>query len=187
MSFANPADLAAYLQRAPFVGAEIQQAQLALDVATSVVSERARQVFVPVTDDTVTLDGFDRDVTLPQRPVTGVTSVTTRHSGNVATDSPTLGSDYEVRGDRLRWVGIGRWPYEVTVVYSHGFATIPDDVKGATLAVAAETYANPEGLASSALDDSNDRHEWSDGSPAEKMLRIIERKYRRKPLSVKLG
>lgn len=187
MSFASPADLAAYLQRPAFTaGAETTSAQLALDIASSVVRERTGQDFIVATS-TVTLDTHgDEDVRLPQLPVTSVTSVTTRNRGSVTTTARTLNTDYEVRGGRLRWVGIGAWPYEVTVTYTHGYATIPDDVRGATLAVAAEIYANPEGLSQSAIDDSNDRHEWTEDSPAERMLKMVERRYRRRSLTVRL-
>jgi hypothetical protein len=188
MSFATPADLAAYLQREAFAaGAETTSAQLALDIATSTVVARTGQTFVVKTADVVTLDThYDEDVRLPQRPVTAVTSVSTRDRGSTTTTTRTLNADYEVRGDRLRWVGIGTWPYEVTVTYDHGYAAIPDDVKGATLAVAAEIHSNPEGLARSALDDSNDAHEWADDSPAERMLKLVERRYGRKPLTVRV-
>lgn len=188
MSFATPSDLAVYLQREAFpAGAETTSAQLALDIATAVVRERTGQDFTVVANDTVTLDTHgDEDVNLPQLPVTAVASVTTRNRGSATTTARTVNTDYEVRGGRLRWVGAGGWPYEVTVTYSHGYATIPDDVKGATLAVAAEIYANPEGLSQSALDDSSDRHEWTEDSPAERMLKMVERRYKHRALTVRL-
>lgn len=190
MSFADPADLAAYLRTAPFEDDPDEEAaaQLALDIATSVVVARTGQTFAAVTGDVVTLDTYPgEDVRLPQRPVTAVTSVVTRDRGSVVTTSRTLNTDYEHRGDRLRWVGIGSWPYEVTVTYSHGYATIPDDVKGATLAVAAEIFDNPEGLSRSGLDDDTAQHEWADDSPAEKMLKLVANRYGRKPLTVRIG
>lgn len=188
MSFASPADLAAYLQRPAFlVGAETISAQLALDIASSIVTARTGQTFVPVVGDTITLDTYGEDVRLPQRPVTTVSAVTTREKGSTVTTARTVNTDYEVRGDRLRWVGLGWWPYEVTVTYDHGYATIPDDVRGATLAVAAEMFDNPEGLSRSALDDDNAQHEWADDSPAERMLKLVERRYKRKPLTVRLA
>jgi hypothetical protein len=189
MSFAAPADLAAYLQREAFIAASAEEksAQLALDIATATVVARTGQTFVAVAGDVVTLDTHgEEDVFLPQRPVTAVTSVVTRDRGSSTTTTRTLNTDYEVRGDRLRWVGIGTWPYEVTVTYDHGYAAIPDDVKGATLAVAAEIHSNPEGLARSAIDDAQDAHEWADDSPAERMLKLVEKRYGRKPLTVRV-
>lgn len=189
MSFATPADLAAYLQIPTFVG-EVDaeaSAQLALDIATSVVIERTGQAFTATTGDVVTLDTFPGDdIRLPQRPVTAVTSVVTRERGHATTTTRTLNTDYEHRGDRLRWVGFGSWPYEVTVTYDHGYETIPDDVKGATLAVAAELFDNPEGLSRSALDDATTQHEWAEASPAERMLQLVARKYGHRPLTVRL-
>lgn len=187
-SFASTADLAAYLQRPAFApGAETASAQLVLDIATSVVIARTGQQFTAKAADVVTLDTHGEDVFLPQRPVTAVTAVVTRDRGSTTTTTRTLNVDYERRGDRLRWVRGGVWPYEVTVTYDHGHAVIPDDVKGTTLAVAAEIHSNPEGVSRSAVDDANDTHEWADDSPAEMMLKLIERRYKRKPLTVRIG
>ena len=187
MSFATPAELATYLQREAFAeGAETNSAQLALDIASSIVRARTGQDFTLVEDDVVTLDGYGEDLYLPQRPVASVASVLTRHRGSLATVDAALNTDFEVRGHRLRWVGIGAWPYEATVTYTHGYETVPDDVKGATLAVAAELHSNPEGLSASAIDDSNDRHEWAEDSPAERMLKLVERRYSRRPLTVRM-
>ena len=189
MSFASAADLATYLQRAAFaVGAETTSAQLALDIASSVVVGRTGQTFDVVANDVVTLDTCPgEDVRLPQRPVTAVTSVTTRDYGSAAVTTRTLYTDYEQRGGRLRWVGVGWWPDEVTVTYTHGYAVVPDDVRGATLAVAAELHGNPDGLSRSAIDDSNDQHEWAADSPAETMLKLVARRYGTKTLTVRLG
>jgi hypothetical protein len=189
MSFASVAELAAYLHQDPFAtAAEITAAQLDLDLASGVVVDRTGQTFDAVADDVVTLDTCPgEDVRLPQRPVTAVTSVTTRDMGSAAVTTRTLNTDYEVRADRLRWVGVGWWPYEVTVTYSHGYAVIPGTVKAATLAVAAELHDNPSGLSRSAIDDSTDQYEWADGSPAEKMLKLVARRYGAKSLTVRLG
>ena len=187
MSFADPEDLATYLQAGQFDDEQEASAQLALDIATAVVVERVGQTLEMVLGDVVTLEPHGEDLHLPQRPVTAVHSVTTRNRGYVATTARTLNTEYEVRGSRLRWVGIGTWPYEVTVTYDHGFLTIPDDIKGATLAVAAELFNNPEGLSRSAIDDASDVHEWTDDSPAERMLKLVARKYGRKALTVRLG
>jgi hypothetical protein len=188
MAFATATDLAAYLRVAPFTGADETAANLALDIASSIVTARTGQDFVEVADDEVTLETFgDTAVVLPQRPVTAVTSVTTRDRGSASTTTRSLNTDYEVRGDRLTWVGLGGyWPYEVTVTYTHGYATIPTDVKGATLAVAAEIFDNPEGLSRSALDDDTAQHEWADDSPAERMLKLVAQRYGRRGLTVRL-
>lgn len=189
MSLASTADLAAYLQQPNFsAGAETASAQLALDIASSIVRARTGQDFAEKVDDVVTLDTYgEEDVRLPQRPVTAVTALTTRERGSATSTTRTVNTHFEVRGDRLRWVGGGGWPYEVTVTYTHGYTTIPDDVKGATLAVAAEIYDNPEGLSRSALDDDTAQHEWAEDSPAERMLKLVEKRYRRRPLTVRLG
>ena len=187
-AFATPADLAVYLRAGAFSEADEASAALALEIATATVVARVGQTFALVIDDTVTLETFgDTVVRLPQRPVRSVSSVTTRDRGASATTSRTLHTDYEVTGSKLTWVGLGGyWPHEVTVVYTHGYDVIPADVKGATLAVAAELFDNPEGLSRSALDDETSQHEWSDDSPAERALKQITRRYGYTPLTVRL-
>ena len=184
MSFATPDELATYLQAS---SVNEEAAQLALDIATAVVVERTGQDFEQGTNTVVTLNPDGEDIYLPQRPVSAVTSVTTRNRGYAETTTRTVHADYEVMGSRLRWVGLGTWPYEVTVTYSHGYADIPADVKGATLAVAAEFYNNPEGLSRSQIDDASDVHEWAEDSPDERLLKLVARKYGRKPLTVRIG
>jgi len=186
--FATEADLAAYLRVDPFTGPDLAAATLALEIASSVVTDRTGQDFTVKVDDEITLPtNGDRVLRLPQRPVTAVGAITTRDRGSVATTTRTLNTEYEVSRDRLTWVGLGAgWPYEVTVTYSHGYADIPADVKGATLAVAAEFFDNPEGLSRSAIDDDNAQHEWADDSPAERMLKLVEARYRHVALTVQL-
>lgn len=185
MAFVNAADMATYLQ----IPLPQDQAALimAVDMATSVVVSRTGQEFEAVNGDVVTLDPDGDTVWLPQRPVTAVTSVVTRDLGSTVATPRTVNLEYEVRGPRLRWVGPGVWPYEVTVTYDHGYATIPADVQAATLAVAAELYANPSGLSSETIDDYTWRASEGEESLADRLLAGLVRRYGRRPLTVRLG
>jgi hypothetical protein len=75
----------------------------------------------------------------------------------------------------------------VTVTYTHG-GTVPDEVLGATLAVAADIFENPTSLSSETIDDYTwRRSDSATGLLAEQLLAMVERTYRRRPLTVQLG
>lgn len=164
-------------------------ALLMLTVASGRVRAACGQDFTAVTDDTVTLDGLDEEwLALPQRPVGDVTAV---EVNGVALDAST----WTVSGNRLyRRGGWARAYYSalapplVTVTYDHGYAVIPDDVKAATLAAAAELVANPQGLTAEDIDDYKWRREGGDaGAPAASMLEDVARRYNPRARTVRLG
>lgn len=103
-----------------------------------------------VVDDEVTLDGTGRSsVLLPVWPTTAVQSV---HLDGVllAEGSGYAWSDAGV----LRRAGCSTWPDRLrclTVVYSHGWETVPGDVVEAVLDKAATLMAVPRGVASKAV------------------------------------
>jgi hypothetical protein len=143
---ATPADLAGRLQQS----LDTYTATQALEVATGWIQEALGQKIFEVLNETVTLDGGERTLYLPQRPVIAVGAVSTLdRDGTVF--APVLNTDYRVRGARLIWQGIGRvWPESVTVTYSHGYASnaIPQGLRGLCLDVAARIYHNPAALTS---------------------------------------
>ena len=91
-----------------------------------------------------------RVVVLPENPVVDVTSVTDADYGLVDVD------DYE-------WTPWGTITsrylsgYALTVVYSHGFAVIPDDIRGVCIEVAKRALENPAGLQ---REDLNTASQW---------------------------
>lgn len=141
---ATPSDLASYIQ----ADLDTATATLALEVVTGWIKDEIGQNLLSVTSETITLDGGERIIYLPQRPVVSVEAVTTTdYLGTVET--PVLDSDYRVRGHRLIWSGYGRaWPEQVTITYTHGYATIPQGIRGVCLSAAARMYQNPDGLRS---------------------------------------
>lgn len=145
--------------------------------------------------DTVVLDGVaEQWLSLPQRPVIAVTAVTI----NGAT---VPSADWTLSGSRLyRWAGwnrvlvmtastsYGRAPTLVAVTYDHGYPEIPDDIKGATLAMAADILANPTGLLSENIDDYTwRRSDTTTGTAAGMLLRDVVRRYGVRARSVRLA
>lgn len=136
-SFATPAELASWLQVATV---DTASAQLALDVASGVIRSFCGW---PISEETVTdktLDGpGGRSIWLPTLRLTAVGAVV--ENGN----SLAVTTDFD-------WTSYGRlirngcWPAtarSVVVTYTHGYATVPADVKGACLALAGRLFTNP--------------------------------------------
>lgn len=154
---ATPAQLASYMQQ----DLDLASAELALQGATGEVQEATGQRLVRVVDDEVTLYAvYGRSaLALPQQPVVSVASVT-------ANSLAVIG--WELVDGRLEkafgWYGlpgVGASDYgRVTVVYTHGFAVIPQRLVDVTLRLAAERYSTTSGLAlaSVQVDDYAERY-----------------------------
>lgn len=146
---ATPSDLASALQQ----DLDTSTATLALEVATGRIQSVLGYRVLQETDVTVVLDGGNRTIYLPGRPVVSVGAVTTTdYLGTVET--PILGTDYRVRGNRLIWSGYGRvWPEMVSVVYTYGYlvAAVPQVIRGVCLAAAGRVYSNPDGIRQEAV------------------------------------
>ena len=96
-----------------------------------------------------------RRIELPSRPVISVTSV--------LLDGIEV-TDWKLRGSSLwreiPWQCRGAIPSELTVTFTHGYATVPEDIvnlacmlTAAALNAAAEGFEGHRGLASEAIDD----------------------------------
>lgn len=115
--------------------------ELALDLASGAIRSWTRQTLDLVEDDTLTVPGsWDTNLTLPERPVVDITSVTV--------DAEELEADsWRLDGDAL--YRLSRWggpDVTVEVVYTHGYEIIPDDIRGFCLRLAARWLTNPQGL-----------------------------------------
>lgn len=151
-------------------------AQLAVDVGSGLVRAVARQTFSFVSQETVTLRGGERVLTLPQRPlvVDGSNPLTVVEVGEFGGTDLTMveDRDFSRLGNELtrgypwwwnntqRLMGyprgarpLGVWAPKVRVTYSHGYTTIPDDVVGFALDAASVLYDNPTSLRSISIDD----------------------------------
>ncbi|MFJ3858157.1 hypothetical protein ACIPRL_18170 [Streptomyces sp. NPDC090085] len=127
-------ELAAWMQREP---AELPEgAALVLDTASAIVRAEARQRFTRGTT-TVALSPRGQVIALPQRPLIAVELV--RAGGRVLRPD-----EYRVWRDEL-WLGsLGVGP--VVVTYSHGYATVPADVRAIVLTLAGRVLTNPSDL-----------------------------------------
>lgn len=184
MSLASVTQLADYLHETPWAvgSAEQRRAQQALDIASAIVRSRTGQRFEAGTY-TVRLTATDEQwLTLPQRDVSAVSAVTL---------DGTAVTDYTLVGNRLfrysGWRTDGYGPPLVDVTFTTT-GQVPDDVLGAVLAVAADIYENPRGLASETIGDYTWRGSESErGSVADARLAEVARAYRRRPTSVRIA
>ncbi|MFJ7588434.1 hypothetical protein ACIQZO_13815 [Streptomyces sp. NPDC097617] len=127
-------ELAAWMQREP---AEMPEGTaLVLDTASAIVRAEARQRFTKGTT-TVAVSPRGQYAPLPQRPVISIERV--RRGGR---DLPP--EDYRLWRDELHFRQLGAGPAYVT--YTHGYATVPADVRAIVLTLAGRVLTNPNDL-----------------------------------------
>lgn len=166
---ATAADLEDYLQTT-FTAAETLQAETLLDHASGIIRRVAGQDFDQVVDDVVTLPAsYTSTLLLPQLPATAVASVVT--SGTTL----TVDVDYEavLPAGILRRLKNAKWAKSVTVTYTHGFATVPDDLVAICTEMAARAWVNPRGLLSEQIGNYSAR--WGADNVAGLGLNVDER------------
>lgn len=140
-AFATPTELAGFLQ----TDLDTYTATQALDNASQAIRDHCGWT---ISQETVTGKVLDcdgsRSLWLPTLLLTAL--------GPVVELGVTLtvlsGYDWTEYGRIIR---AGRWPNQarsVTVTYTHGYATVPNSVKGVCLAVAGRRYQNPGALRS---------------------------------------
>ena len=142
-AFASTTDLEDYLQTT-FDATDTARATKLLDHASAVIRRTARQDFDFTSNEAVTLTPTcPNTLLLPQMPVTAVASVTV--DGILLTEE----IDYRVQlpagiVTHLR----SRWTKPVDVVYSHGYTTLPEDLKAICVEMSARAWTNPMGVLS---------------------------------------
>lgn len=155
-SFATPSDLAAYLQSS----VDTASAQLALDLATAQIRSYCGWSISEVVDDVANVNGDGSSLlAVPSLYITAVTSIVSGGVSVAATDytwtsyglltlvksqtwdvsDPTLFVQDGGSGP-LAWPNADR---AVTVTYTHGYAAVPDEIRGVCLNIAARSYLNP--------------------------------------------
>ncbi|KUN99490.1 hypothetical protein AQJ84_11115 [Streptomyces resistomycificus] len=147
------ADLATLLGRT-FTPEQEAQAQALLEQASAVVRAYLRQhITRATTTDTFTMRRADPllhrcggVVTLPQRPVVGIDTVSVNEVET--SDWWQDGSDLLLRS--WAWDGppVAHRPPQVTVTYTHGWEEVPGDIKAIVLQAANRVIVNPGGLRS---------------------------------------
>lgn len=142
MAFATAEDVATVIQR-DLSAAETATVEFLLELATAVISSYTGQLFVEDTS-TVVLTPRRGKIRLPQRPVSAVTSVVSASGFPVfyefdgvgtITASPILIANGPDEGT------LGTSP--LTITYTHGYETIPDDIRAVTVQVASRAFGMP--------------------------------------------
>ncbi len=140
-------DLAAYLQQ----DIDTATATVARTMATGVVTGFTNQLIESATYTHLLPINADRSIRLPQRPVTAVTSVT------IAGVARTVDTDWDWDGIGDLIVLDGYTPdtedWQATVVYTAGYATVPNDLAAVALSIAGRLYNATPGLVSESIDD----------------------------------
>lgn len=152
--FATVSELAIWLQRD--LEDDDPSAMMALEVATAAMRAEARQTITRIDDDPVVLRGNWRgELWLPERPVLDITSV---QIANGAVDETWDWSGTEILAETAyTWDGMGLvtragggwWGGDratVLVTYSHGYETIPGEIRGLCLQIAGQVYESTGSL-----------------------------------------
>lgn len=130
------ADLASFMGRT-FTSSESEQASALIDVVEAAIESETGVSFTPVVDDAIRIQADGHGIIeLKRKPVTAVTSVK---------DMDGLDID-SVEFDGLATL-YNLYPNQVVdIVYSHGFSTVPRDIRGVALGAASRVMYNPSGL-----------------------------------------
>jgi hypothetical protein len=137
-NFATVEDIELVIQT-PIVGADkIASAEFALLMVSAAVRNYTRQQIDLVADDEITLDSVGgKFIFLPELPVVGVAEVFENGILLVATTDYGL-TQYGILARVGRpWL---RGLQYVAVKYTHGYAVIPDDIRGVTARAASRLY-----------------------------------------------
>lgn len=137
-------------------GLDEDSATLALELVTGEIQGITLQRLVEVVDDEFVLMGTtDSWLTLPQRPVQSITSITIDDG-----DELVEGTDFKRFGARLwrrcGWADCVYEPSTVAGVYTPGWPTghqALQPARAAALALVKSAYSNTNGLQSEAIDD----------------------------------
>jgi hypothetical protein len=141
-------------------------------VSARVTKYLPRISFVPVVDDSVLVHPHDGELRLPHQPVTSVTSVTigstlvspteyeVKSNGYLRRNSPLSVAMYSQWGIAGPGFWPGQWPANgefgwpplpTTVVYSHGYTSVPDDISLVVAEITAAKFLGGERQASGTI------------------------------------
>ncbi|RRQ81559.1 hypothetical protein [Streptomyces griseofuscus] len=162
------------LQTAMQRSVDVTQATLAIRRASARVRRYMRQTLTFVQGDTVTLNGGDRVLRLPERPLVvddanPLTVVELADLGGAEVDclekrdfvrsgdELTRGYPWYAPGRLMGWPrrNLGVWAPRVQITYSHGYIDLPDDIVDVVLDLATMSLTNPQNLRAESIDDYN--------------------------------
>ena len=117
---------------------EISACLRAIDEVTEAIKNYCHQVIEQVEDDEITIDGHGGTrIFLPELPVTEVSAV--EEDGDLLTEN----TDYKLGENGVLHRLNGYWKAGVqnyVITYTHGLATIPDDLMGVCVRAASRIY-----------------------------------------------
>ena len=193
IQFATAGDVATLLRRDLDMD-ELTAADLLIESASGVIRAHVRQTISAVANDVAQLRGnWTHRLVLPERPVTGVAAVVAGPTTLVANvDYVWPGREDLLRGPALTngmTADLGRpghWggpDLAVQVTYSHGYSTIPFDVRSVTLDLIERRLTRPLGVVREDL--GRYKVQYTPGEPSGMVLlpsdeRALKR-YRRLP------
>lgn len=173
--FATAAELSTYLtgDAAPSDALWIAQANLLLEMVSADIQSACAQTIETGTGTHKIAGTWDRDLILPQRPVTSITSVAVNGSPLAASaytwnersllrrGSLSYSDDFDPEFDwrtlgmqGAGWLSGSHWggpDSTIEVEYAWGSATVPSVVKSLALRVAGRVIGNPTGVSSEQL------------------------------------
>lgn len=140
---------------------EQARADSLLTLASGLIQGETEQTIERVVDDSLQRKGTHSScVRLPERPVESVTSVTLNGETLVeGTEFYRIGDELiRLRGapeSHFDWQSYGGgwgYPYhDLTVVYTHGYAVIPAEVKAVCIEAVVRVWVNPGAVAQQAI------------------------------------
>lgn len=181
MALASATDLQDYLQQT----VDANTSALILDMATGVIQAYTRQQLEYVQNDTVDLTPMEGRLVLPERPVVDVTAVAGLSTGDwtLVRDTiypgPVYIHDWElddILTSNVTWTPL--WKPTVQVTYSHGFQSIPNDLKALCLSVAARLYANPTSIESEMIGQTSTRYSQKGGLALTDVEKQLANRYK---------
>ncbi|MDP9184812.1 MAG: hypothetical protein M3O29_03970 [Actinomycetota bacterium] len=123
-----------------------------LSVASGMIRRYLEQDITVTTNDVEYADPVGPVVLLRQLPVTSVSLVETTTDGGV-TWTTVAPANYTVSKRQgvvaaRPWTGIqwGADPESWRITYTHGYATVPDEINGVCCSIAARFYSTPAGI-----------------------------------------
>ena len=149
------------------------QALLAIEEATAVIKNYCNQEIEQVSDETILLDGTgSTKLFLPELPVVSITSV--------EVDGVLLDPNYYALAENgVLWRKYSTWTLgacNIKIVYTHGYTSIPEDVRGVCYRSAARLFQAQlkakrqdfmSGLQSVSVGDWSETYENAGGSAGE--------------------
>lgn len=195
LGFVSSNDLAARLGLELTVE-EGTRADALLVMAFALIQDEARQTILLVEDDVLTMPGTNADhITLPQRPVVSIASIT------LAGAPLTEGRDWYLDGDTIRrisslytrgfgqldgpfllgsagGVGFGLPTQELVITYTHGYADedIPGSINTICLESAIRCVVNPGAVARETVGNTTTTYDNNRFAPTGLLLNSDEKK-----------